>query len=169
MSNFIALAMSNFTLTFFILSLLSALFSLIRKSSHLRKEISIDIIFSHFILFNIGLSYFYNFIFHVFFGNLAAQFIGWAQSPFQLEVGFASLGFSVVGVMSFWLGISFRAATVIAPAFFMLGAAGGHIYQMIQFHNFNPGNAGIIFWTDILIPVISFILLYLQYYNPIRK
>lgn len=46
--------------------------------------------------------------------------------------------------------------------FFTLGAAVGHIREMITAHNFAPGNAGVIFWTDILIPLIGFLLLWLQ-------
>jgi hypothetical protein len=100
---------------------------------------------------------------HVFLGDMAAQFIGWAQSPFQMEVGFASLGIAVTGIISFRSSIAFRAATVTVPSIFCLGAAGGHIYQMISQHNFAPGNAGIIFWTDMIIPVISFLLLAWQW------
>jgi hypothetical protein len=51
---------------------------------------------------------------------------------------------------------------VVGPSLFLLGAAGGHIHQMITARNFAPGNAGIIFWTDILIPAIGLTLLYLQ-------
>lgn len=36
-------------------------------------------------------------------------------------------------------------------------------YQMITAHNFAPGNAGVIFYTDILIPIIGFALLWLQF------
>ena len=100
---------------------------------------------------------------HVFFGDLAAKFIGWSQSPFQAEVGFASLGFAVVAIIAFSKDISFRAAAVIGPAFFFWGAAGGHVYQMIQFRNFAPGNAGVMFWTDVLFPIIGFWFLWLQY------
>ena len=56
-----------------------------------------------------------------------------------------------------------RAAAVVGPSMFLLGAAGGHIYQMITAHNFAPGNAGIIFYTDILIPIIGFVLLGMQW------
>jgi hypothetical protein len=31
---------------------------------------------------------------------------------------------------------------------------------MITAHNFAPGNAGIIFWSDILLPLIGFALLW---------
>jgi len=34
---------------------------------------------------------------------------------------------------------------------------------MITAHNFAPGNAGIIFWTDIFIPAFGFALLWLQH------
>jgi hypothetical protein len=33
---------------------------------------------------------------------------------------------------------------------------------MITAHNFAPGNAGIIFWSDIFLPLIGFALLRLQ-------
>jgi len=50
---------------------------------------------------------------HVFFGDMAARFIGWANSPFQAEVGFASLGFSVVGFLAFRGDIGLRKAAVM--------------------------------------------------------
>lgn len=163
MQGIIVFAISNFTLTFLILGILLALVSLAFKPKPLYKALVIDTFFSYFLLCNIGFSYFYNFIMHVFFGSIAAAFIGWAQSPFQAEVGFASLGFAMVGFLAFNSNLSFRAATVIAPAFFLWGAAGGHLYQMITAGNFSPGNAGVIFWTDILLPIIAFALLYLQF------
>jgi len=101
---------------------------------------------------------------HVFYGDMAAKFIGWEQSPFQLEVGFASLGFAVVGLMCISVkNLGFRTATVLCPTFFLWGAAGGHIYQMITKDNFSPGNAGIIFWTDIFLPIIGLVLLIIQW------
>ncbi|ASQ46159.1 DUF6790 family protein [Legionella clemsonensis] len=166
MEEIITLALRNFTWTLFILSMIVASLVLLFRPKPLSKAEIIDVLFSYFLLFNVGISYLYNFIMHVFFGDFTAQFIGWAQSPFQLEVGFASLGFSVVGIISFWSGLGFRAATLIGPAMFLWGAAGGHLYQMVTADNFSPGNAGSIFWSDIIIPVIGFILLWLQYKNP---
>ncbi|MAZ40149.1 MAG: hypothetical protein CMF49_08510 [Legionellales bacterium] len=159
----------NFTLSFFLLSLIFGTASILCCKNQLSKVIIIDKLFAYFLLFNIGFSYLYNFMMHVFFGNIAAAFIGWSPSPFQLEVGFASLGFGVIGIISFWSSIGFRAATMIAPALFLWGAAGGHIYQMITADNFSAGNAGIIFYSDLLIPIFGFILLYLQYANSSAK
>jgi hypothetical protein len=101
-----------------------------------------------------------------FFGDTAAKFIGWEQSPFQAEVGFASLGIGIAGVIAFKASLPFRFATLIPPAAFSLGAAGGHVYQMIATHNFSPGNVGLVLPSDILIPVIGFVFLWLSYKHP---
>jgi hypothetical protein len=52
---------------------------------------------------------------------------------------------------------------MVGPALFLLGAAGGHVYQMVTAANFAPGNAGVIFYTDFLIPIIGIVLLWLQF------
>lgn len=168
MEQLIVFVISNFTLSFFVLGIVFTMIAL-SIASNLNKSRKIRLAFSYFLFFNIFCSYFVNFIMHVFYGKMAAQFIGWSQSPFQLEVGFASLGFAITGLISVWAPLAFRAASVISVATFLWGAAGGHFYQMITEHNFTPGNAGIIFWTDILIPVFSLILLWLQYKNPVSK
>ena len=56
---------------------------------------------SYHLLFAIGINNLINFVFHVFLGDVAAKFIGWENSPFQAEVGFASLGVGIAGVIAF--------------------------------------------------------------------
>jgi len=116
-----------------------------------------------YVFLNIGVMYLVNFVFHVFFGQMSAAFIGWADSPFQFEVGTASLGFAVVGFLAAFRSFDLRLGAVIAPSIFTLGAAVGHAYQMATAGNFAPGNAGVIFYTDIIIPLFGFLLLWLQY------
>jgi len=98
--------------------------------------------------------------------NLATEFIGWAQSPFQAEVGFASLGVGIAGVIAFKSSLPFRFATLIPPWAFSLGAAGGHFYQMIVAHDFSPGNVGLVLPIDILMPIVGFVFLWLSYKHP---
>lgn len=163
MDGIIAFVMGNFTLTFFIIGLIASAICLARAPKPLTAAVVIEALLKWFIFFSIGVSYIYNGIFHVFFGDLAASFIGWANSPFQLEVGFASFGFGVIGLIAPWRGFDMRLAAILGPSMFLWGAAGVHIYQMITAHNFAPGNAGIVFWSDILVPVIGFVLLWLRY------
>ena len=162
MGRLIQFVMENFTLSFLVLGLLASGMALLGNSRPRNRATVVEALFSYFLLFSIGCSFFYNFIMHSFFGETAARFIGWDQSPFQFEVGTASLGYAVVGFLAFRGSLGLRAAAVVGPSMFLLGAAGGHIYQMITAHNFAPGNAGLIFYTDILIPIIGFVLLGLQ-------
>lgn len=161
-AEFIRFALSNFTLTLLIIGLIAAAISYAAKPAPRTRAQLVESLFSYFLLFSIGVSYLYNFVMHVFFGEMTARFIGWADSPFQTEVGFASLGFAIVGLLAFRGDRGMRLAAVIGPSMFSLGAAGVHIHQMVATHNFAPGNAGIVFWTDIFVPVIGFTLLYLQ-------
>lgn len=158
----IAFVLSNFTLTFLVIGLVVSLVVLARAPKPLTGPVVVEALLRWFLFFSIGASFLYNAVMHTVFGKMAASFIGWADSPFQLEVGFASLGFAAVGFLATWRGFEMRLAAVLGPALFLWGAAGGHIYQMVTAGNFAPGNAGIIFWTDILLPVIGFALLWLQ-------
>jgi hypothetical protein len=160
---FIRILLQNFTLTFLGVGLSAAGISVWRKPYPLTPPLVVEDVFSYFLLFSVGVSFFYNFVAHVFFGNMAAEFIGWEPSPFQAEVGMSSLGYSVVGLLAFRGGLGLRAAAVVGPAIFLLGAAAGHVHQMIVAHNFAPGNAGIVFYTDIAIPIVGLALLWLQH------
>jgi hypothetical protein len=154
--------LSNFTLTFFLLGLIAAVLSLGFKKRNWTKGNIVEALLSWFLFFSFGISNLYNFVVHVFFGDIAAHFIGWENSPFQAEVGFASLGFAVVAFLAFKGSFDTRLAALIAPACFLWGAAIGHVVEMLQSHNFAPGNAGVIFYTDIFLPVIGLFLLWMQ-------
>jgi hypothetical protein len=162
MRDTVAFALGNFTLTFFVLGLLASAIALWRTRQPRTPAVVLEALFSYFLLFSIAFANLYNFVLHVFFGKIAAAFIGWEDSPFQLEVGFASLGFAVLGLLAFKGSFDLRLAAIVGPACFLWGAAGGHVYQMITTHNFAPGNAGVIFYSDVLVPILGFIFLWLQ-------
>ncbi len=158
MAGLIAFALGNFTLTFLVVGLIVSVVALSRRPGPLTRAEVVEALFAWFLFFSIGVSFFYNFVFHVFFGAFAASYIGWADSPFQAEVGYASLGFSAVGFLAFRGGRELRLGAVVGPALFLWGAAIGHVIDMIRAHNYAPGNAGVIFWTDILLPIIGLAL-----------
>jgi hypothetical protein len=157
----IRLVLSNDPLTCFVIGLLGAAISLARHSRPLTRGVILEALLAYFCLFAIGAFMVWNFVMHVFFGEIAAKSIGWEDSPFQLEVGFASLGFGLVGVLAFQTDFGLRLAAIAGPACFQWGAAGGHIHQMIAHENFAPGNAGVMFWWDIVCPIIGFALLFI--------
>ena len=157
----------NYFVTFFVIGLIAAGLSLSGKPKPLRASDVSEAFLSYYLLFAIGINNLINFIFHVFFGDIAATFIGWPNSPFQAEVGFASLGVGIAGVIAFKASLPFRFATLIPPSAFSWGAAVGHIYQMIVAHNFSPGNVGLVLPIDIVMPFIGFTFLWLSYKHPL--
>lgn len=154
--------LGNFTLTLFVIGLIVSAVALARKPKPLGGPVIAEALFKWFIFFSIGVSYIYNGLFHIFGHEMAAELIGWADSPFQFEVGFASLGFGLIGLMAPWRSFDMRLAAVLGPACFLWGAAAVHIHSMITEHNFAPGNAGVIFWSDVISPIIGFVFIWLQ-------
>lgn len=155
--------LSNYALTFLLLGLIFSAISLARSQKLPASALVVEKLLAWHIFWVIGVGFLYNFIMHGFFGAMSARFIGWADSPFQFEVATASLGFSVVGFIAAFRSFDLRLAAIVGPSLFTLGAAAGHIYQMVTAHNFAPGNAGIIFYMDIIIPLFGFLLLYLNH------
>jgi hypothetical protein len=118
-----------------------------------------DRLLNWILLLPIGVSGIWAAFFHLFFPEVAAADIGWAPSPFQLEVGMADLAIGATACLSFWRSLDFKAAAVMASSIFLLGDAVGHVKQMIVAGNFAPGNAGVPFYSDIAFPVFAIILL----------
>jgi hypothetical protein len=148
----------NFTVTLFVLGLVAAGVRIARARTWTTAT-STGAVLDYFILFTIGLSYTWNAVVHSVFGDFSAQVIGWAQSPFQLEVAFASLGFALVGYLAFprRRNLLLKLAAVLAVTPFLWGAAGVHIYQIVVNNNHAAGNAGAILWTDLLLPVFGLV------------
>src|SRR5215813_7958560 len=166
---FLFLLVGNYFFTLLVIGLIATWISLLGKPKPLKVNTVAEALLSYYMLFPIGISNLINFDFHVFFGDIAAKFIGWENSPFQAEVGFASLGVGIAGVLAYKASLPFRFATLIPPWFFALGAAGGHIYQMMVAHNFSPGNVGLVLPIDILMPIVGFVFLWLSYKHPLPE
>ncbi|GAA4800513.1 hypothetical protein GCM10023200_41730 [Actinomycetospora chlora] len=150
----------NFTLTLFVVGLVTAGIRIARSRRSGRSEAPGTVsgaLLDHFLLFSIGVSFTWNFVVHSVFGDFSARVIGWVQSPFQLEVAFASLGFALLGFLAFTrrsdLRLKFAAVLGVTP--FLWGAAGGHVYQLVAHGNVAAGNAGVVLWTDVLLPVFG--------------
>jgi hypothetical protein len=98
---------------------------------------------------------------HILAADQVAESIGWPKgSPFQYEVGVANLSFGVLGIMCSWVKGDFWTATVVGYSVFLWGAAIGHVREMVTQKNFNPGNAGLVFYMDVLVPTVLYVLLF---------
>jgi hypothetical protein len=156
-ASIIKFALVNFTVTLFLLGLLAAAVRIGRTRRQPGRARITGALLDYFILFSVTISYTWNFVVHSVFGDFSAHVIGWAQSPFQLEVAFASLGFALIGLLAFTRRADLRVklAAVLGVTPFLWGAAGGHIYQLLTTGNHTAGNAGPVLWTDLLLPVLG--------------
>jgi len=143
------------------LAILAAAVDIARAPPPRDRTVLYDRLLRWIFFFPIGLMGLWAFIGHVFFAQQAAASIGWQPSPFQFEVGMANLGLGIAGVLAAFMGNSFRLGVNVVAAGFLWGAAAGHVRQMLEAENFAPGNAGPIFYTDILTPLAVFILLWM--------
>lgn len=152
----------NFTLTLFVLGLVAAAVRIARRRRERTPGLVSGALLDWFLFFSVGVGYAWNFVVHSVFGDFSAEVIGWPQSPFQLEVAFASLGFALVGFLAFPrrtdLRVKFAAVLGVTP--FLWGAAGGHVYQLVAHGDHAAGNAGIVLWSDLLLPVLGLAAVY---------
>lgn len=124
-----------------------------------RREPWPDRLLSWLLLLPIGVAGLWSGFFHIALPEVAARFIGWEDSPFQFEVGMADLAIGVAGCAAFRASFGFRAAVVLVNAIFLLGDAIGHVRQMITAGNLAPGNAGLVFYLDIILPLATIVLI----------
>ena len=93
---------------------------------------------------------------HILTPDAIAELVGWEPgSPFQLELGFASLGTSILGILCIWFRGWFWLSPIVSRSVFLLGAAGIHIRDILETGNMSPGNAGPVLFYDIAVPLLT--------------
>jgi hypothetical protein len=92
---------------------------------------------------------------HLFFADSVADSIGWPRgNPFQFEVGLANLALGALGVFAGSHDSDWWLATILAFAVFYLGAAVGHVREVVTQRNFAPGNIGAALVFDVAAPAL---------------
>ena len=94
------------------------------------------------LIFSYGVGALWNFVGHFFMTETVANSIGWDKSQFQIELAGYHLAFSLISLLSIWnRNPGYWGAVVHGMAIFLFSAAGIHIYEMIEYQNYNYGNA----------------------------
>jgi len=140
-------------------ALLCAGVAMWREPRPVPRGFVIDRLLRYLFLFPLGVQGLWAFVGHVFFAEQAAASIGWANTPFQYEVGVANLGLGLASIYAAFRGFEARLAVGIVAACFLIGAGIIHIVDIVAQSNLAPGNAGPILVTDFLTPVVILVLL----------
>jgi hypothetical protein len=125
----------------------------------------IELLLLYQLVCNIGLLGIISFLGHTFLPLDAARHLKWLPSPFQQELANASLGFGVIGVLCAWVRNHFWTATVIGSSVWLFGDAIHHLRDIFLINHVTEINTGIVFYSDLLIPVLAvfLLILYLQW------
>ena len=106
-----------------------------------------------------------SFFIHIFLADEIARSIGWQTgSPFQYEVAIANLAIGIISFLCFWRR-DFYLPAVIAKSIFAGGAGIVHLVDLLTTGNESTGNAGAIFYWDLIRPFlfVGFYILYRRY------
>ena len=143
------------------LALICAAIAIWRGPRPISWDLIADKLLRYLFFFPLGVQGLWAFFGHVFLPEESAAAIGWAPSPFQLEVGVANLGLALGSFYAAFSTFRARAPMAVMAACFLVGAGIVHINEMIGDANFAPGNAGPIMITDFLTPIVILVLLLL--------
>ena len=111
------------------------------------------------LVIQVGLGSIWAFLGHYFKTDEIARFIGWPEgNPFQKEIAFANLGLGVSGVLCLFFDKGFWLATMIFTTAFLVGAFSVHVGEQKRTGNRNPGNAGAVFYADLAVPAVLWLL-----------
>lgn len=158
----VKLVLQNFPILLYVLAILLSTIIVSARRQRRQKRHNINTFIAYIMLFAVGFSGIWGFILHVFFPVQAAANAGWNTSPYQFEVAMGDLAMGACGVFAFKASHGFRVATTLFVSIYLWGSAAGHAVQMILFNNFTPGNAGIVYVTDIIIPATLIVLVKLH-------
>jgi hypothetical protein len=107
------------------------------------------------LVIKIGLGGLWAFLGHYFKSDEVARYIGWPEgNPFQKEVAFANLALGTCGLLCLSFRGDFWLATIIFATVFLVGAFTVHVKSQRESGNKEPGNAGPVFFADILVPLV---------------
>lgn len=96
---------------------------------------------------------------HIFFGKRISRTIGFEQSPYEFEVGFADLTMGIVALMSVYYSPDFALAIIFMSSIYRVLCGIGHIRSMIRDHNFAINNTLILF-TNFVVPAFLIVAFY---------
>lgn len=115
------------------------------------------------LVIKIGLGGIWAFLGHYFKSDEIAGYIGWpAGNPFQKEIAFTNLALGTCGVLSYFFRGEFWLATIVFATVFLGGAFTVHVQDQRASGNKNPGNAGPVFFADIGVPCLLWLLYLLK-------
>jgi hypothetical protein len=149
-----------FVLIFLVMALVGAGIHLALQKQPRTGQRIVEIFLLWVLVVCVGVNGLFAFYGHAFRADETARMIGWPTgNPFQFEVAIADLVFGILGILCIWIRGTFWYAAGLAGALFGLGAAYGHIVQMVVYGDYAPDNAGLFLYSEIAVALLTLGLL----------
>lgn len=162
-ANLLAVALSNFTLTFLVVALLFALLNLaLRPKPHSGAMIT-NIFLRWYLFWAVGVTFLYDAALRFGFVPETATFAGFPAGTPGLEVGFALLAFGIVAILAAWGSAGMRVAAILAPAIFLIAGAVATLAAATSGTSIDTAALDGEFWLAVIIPVAGLLLLWFQH------
>ncbi len=142
-----------------ILAFLVHFFRLAPEARTYKKGIELLLLYQ--IVFSLGLTSLFAFIGLTYLAEYIAQYTEWPPCPFEQQLANVNLAFAALGFLSIWYRGLFWAATIIGFSIWILGDGIHHFYEYLVLGNRSDGNIGVPLYTDIIVPLILLLLLFL--------
>lgn len=97
-------------------------------------------------------------VMHTVFAKSTAKNIGWQTNGFQYEIGFASFGMGLAGIIAAQSSSAAWLPVAVALSVFLVLAGLNHVREMITSKNFAPGNTLVLLY-DFGLPISYGVLL----------
>jgi len=121
----------------------------------------VELLLLYQIVFSLGLTSIMSFFGLTFMAEYVAEYTNWPASPFEQQLANVNLAFGTLGIMSIWYRGYFWMATIIGFSVWILGDGLHHYILSITQHNLSDGNIGVPLWTDVIVPTVLLVLLFL--------
>ena len=148
-----------FFLSLSVISLIAFFWHLWNTPRFLRTRVRlIELFLLYQLVFNVGITSLVAFLGLTFMSDYMAHYLNWPIAPFEQELGSINLAFGVLGLLCIWFRQLFWVATILGFSIWILSDGIRHLY--LTPHNY-AGNVGIMLYTDLIIPVLLLVLLFL--------
>lgn len=136
-------------------------------ASERTKERTVELFLLYQIVFSLGVTSIVSFFGLTFMAEYVAAYTNWPSCPFEQQLANVNLGFGVLGILSIWYRGLFWAATIIGFSIWIFGDGIHHFILAVRDHNLSDGNIGVPLWTDIIVPLLLLVLLWM--YKPTKR
>lgn len=149
-------------LSVYLFSIVATLYHIYQLPPNERTKTKIlEVILLYQLVFNVGITSFFAFIGFTFYDQYIAEYLNWPACPFEQEMANVNLAFGFLGILCYWYRDLFWWATVIGFSIWIFADGIHHLWHAFVLNNRSPGNTEVPLYTDLLIPIVLVVLLYL--------